>query len=209
MYKDFFENGKITMKTILALCTVLMMAVGCGHSQADNPVKTDKDTAALKAGERMVLTMEGVEYPFRWCPPGTFLMSSPESEPWRDEDEGTTQHQVTLTKGFWMLETEVTQAMWESVTGENPSYFKGPKKLPVEQVSWDDCQEYIRKLNALNVAPAGTLTGSHRVTGLHCVVRGGSYRDGAMLCRAANRTYSPPSLAALFTGFRLALVRGK
>jgi formylglycine-generating enzyme required for sulfatase activity len=71
-------------------------------------------------------------------------MGSPSSEKDRNDDE--TQHKVALTQGFWMGETEVTQEMWESVMGENPSKFKG-RKLPVENVSWNDCQQYINKLN--------------------------------------------------------------
>ena len=71
--------------------------------------------AVRKAGERMVKTVNGIEYAFRWCPAGEFLMGSPEDEPGRIYDEK--QHSVTLTQGFWMLETEVTQAMWESVMG--------------------------------------------------------------------------------------------
>ena len=105
-----------------------------------------------RPGDRMVLTIKGVEYAFRWCPPGTFMMGSPESESRRYDDE--TQHQVMLTRGFWMLETEVTQGMWESVMGNNPSYFKGIK-LPVETVSWNDCQEFIATLNTLKIAPSG------------------------------------------------------
>ena len=50
-------------------------------------------------------------------------------------------------KGFYMGETEVTQALWKEVMGNNPSHFKGDG-LPVESVSWDDCQEFIQKLNA-------------------------------------------------------------
>jgi formylglycine-generating enzyme required for sulfatase activity len=52
-----------------------------------------------------------------------------------------TQHQVTLTKGFWMAKYEVTQRQWESVMGSNPSEHKGPE-LPVENVSWEDCKEF-------------------------------------------------------------------
>ena len=92
--------------------------------------------AERKPGERVTLTINGVEYAFRWCPPGTFTMG-----------EGESQHRVDLSQGFWMLETEVTQTMWESVMGNNPSNFKGAN-LPVEMVSWDDCQEFIAKLNA-------------------------------------------------------------
>ena len=55
-------------------------------------------------------------------------------------------HQVTLSS-YYIGETEVTQALWNAVMGYNPSKFKGDN-LPVENVSWDDCQEFIRKLNA-------------------------------------------------------------
>ena len=105
-----------------------------------------------KAGDRMVLTIKDVEYAFRWCPPGTFMMGSPESERGRRYNEP--HHQVTLSRGFWTLETEVTQAMWTSVMGDNPSRFIGAN-FPVEQVSWHNCQEYIGKLNELLAATPG------------------------------------------------------
>jgi formylglycine-generating enzyme required for sulfatase activity len=80
---------------------------------------------------------------FAWCPPGTFLMGSPPSELERDDDEQ--QHQVTLTRGFWLGVTPVTQAQWQAVLGSNPSDFQGDDR-PVEQVSWDDCREFCKKL---------------------------------------------------------------
>ena len=79
-----------------------------------------------------------------WVEPGTFLMGSPGSEPQRGNDE--TQHEVTLTQGYWLGENEVTQALYEEVMGVNPSEFKGPE-LPVEKVSWDDAVAFIQKLN--------------------------------------------------------------
>jgi formylglycine-generating enzyme required for sulfatase activity len=102
------------------------------------------------AGERMTLKISNVEYAFRWCPAGSFMMGSPESEEERWENE--TQHRVTLSNGFWMQETEITQEQWESITGNNPSKFKG-SPLPVERVSWIDCQGYVSKLN--NVVSSG------------------------------------------------------
>ncbi len=99
-----------------------------------------------EAGERLVKVVDDVEYTFCWCPPGKFLMGSSKNEKDRYADEGP-QHEVTLTKGFWMLETQVTQKMWQSVMGNTPSYFKGDN-LPVEQVSWDDCQEFCLKLSS-------------------------------------------------------------
>ena len=88
----------------------------------------------------------GVTLELVWCPPGTFMMGSPESEETRYDNE--TQHQVTLTQGFWMGKYEVTQAQWERVLGSNPSEFKGDPRLPVEQVSWEGCQAFIDKLNS-------------------------------------------------------------
>ena len=60
-------------------------------------------------------------------------------------DDKEPVHQVTLSD-YSIGETEVTQALWEAVMGNNPSSFKG-KSLPVEQVSWEDCQKFIKKLN--------------------------------------------------------------
>ena len=85
-----------------------------------------------------------VELEMVWILGGSFLMGSPEGE--NDRLDSETQHRVTLTKGFWMGKYPVTQEQWQSVMGSNPSHFKGAK-LPVEKVSWDDCQGFIEKLN--------------------------------------------------------------
>ena len=84
---------------------------------------------------------------------GKFKMGSPASEAGRRTNE--TQHEVTLTKPFYMGKYEVTQEQWKSVMGKNPSIGNlDPSqrilgaKLPVTWVSWDDCQEFIKKLNA-------------------------------------------------------------
>ena len=92
----------------------------------------------------MAFTYKGVSQKFRWCEPGTFLMGSPEDEQERQNNE--TQHEVTLSKGFWIADTTVTQALWQAVMGENPSDFKGENR-PVENVSWEDAQEFIGKMN--------------------------------------------------------------
>ena len=88
---------------------------------------------------------------FSCIPPGTFLMGSPETEEERAADE--TQHAVTLTKGLWMGVHPVTQEQWQAVMGNNPSHFKHAKNLPVEQVSWEDCQEFITKLREQDKKP--------------------------------------------------------
>ena len=99
-----------------------------------------------KAGEEFKRMLHGVSYRFRWCPPGTFMMGSPENEPGRDIGERERQHLVTLTQGFWLLETEVTQQMWEDIMKENPSKNKGPQN-PVENVSWNECQKFCVELS--------------------------------------------------------------
>ncbi len=81
-----------------------------------------------------------------FIPPGAFTMGTPQDEEGRYKDE--TQHQVTLTRGFWLGKTEVTQAQWQTVMGKNPSKFKGDNNRPVENVSWNDCVEFCKKLSA-------------------------------------------------------------
>ncbi len=81
---------------------------------------------------------------FRWISSGTFMMGSPPDERSGDDDY---YHRVILTKGYWLADTAVTQAMWQVLTGKNPATFTDNKQNPVEQVSWDDTQKFIAKLN--------------------------------------------------------------
>ncbi len=89
--------------------------------------------------------VSGVRQVMRWIRPGTFLMGSPKDEPDRSDDEF--QHEVTLTSGFWLADTTCTQALWTVIRGKNPSKFTDDPELPVEQVSWDDCQEFLHTIN--------------------------------------------------------------
>jgi formylglycine-generating enzyme len=77
----------------------------------------------------------GAKIRFIYCPPGQFIMG----------DGGPEAHKVTLTRGFWLADTETTQAQWEAVMSENPSIFQGADN-PVESVSWDDVQKFIAKI---------------------------------------------------------------
>ena len=94
-----------------------------------------------------VLTIKGVNYEMVWVEGGTFRMGATSEQGSEAYDREKPVHSVTLS-GYYIGKTEVTQALWKAVMGSNPSYFKGAD-LPVENVSWDDCQEFIRKLNAL------------------------------------------------------------
>ena len=143
-------RGENMFRMSLVAAAFAALLVGYAYSNQDKPDACPEQER--KAGERMALTIKGVEYAFRWCPAGTFMMGSPASEEGRYDNES--QHHVTLSRGFWLLETEVTQKMWKGMMENNPSSFKGDK-LPVEKVSWNDCQEYIKKLNDLGAVPKG------------------------------------------------------
>ena len=108
--------------------------------------KNDVSIRQVKPGKVDVVDFgKDVKLEMVLIPAGKFKMGSPESEKDRDKDE--TQHEVTLTKPFCMGKYEVTQEQWTAVMGNNPSSTKGAK-LPVTDVSWEDCQEFIKKLNA-------------------------------------------------------------
>jgi formylglycine-generating enzyme required for sulfatase activity len=89
---------------------------------------------------------KGIKLDMVLIPAGKFMMGSPASEKGRQPSE--TQHEVTLTNPYYLGKYEVTQEQWEVVMGEenNQSNTKG-EKLPVTNVSWDDCQNFIKKLN--------------------------------------------------------------
>lgn len=83
----------------------------------------------------------GVVQRMRWIPPGAFWMGSPDDEVGRWEDEGP-RHQVTISRGYWLGETPVTQALWRAVMGVNPSRFHDDER-PVELVSFEDTRRFL------------------------------------------------------------------
>ncbi len=99
--------------------------------------------SAANAKTKIVSLPGGATMEMIYCPPGTFMMGTPESEPDRKSKE--TLHKVTLTKGFWLGKYEVTQTQWESVMGKNPSKNKNAE-LPVESVTWEDCDAFCKKV---------------------------------------------------------------
>ena len=100
----------------------------------------------VKPGKTEVIDLgNDVKLEMVLIPAGKFIMGSPESEKGRRTTE--TQHEVTITKPYYMGKYEVTQEQWESVMGNNPSIRNKGAKLPVTNVSWEDCQEFIKKVN--------------------------------------------------------------
>ncbi len=109
-------------------------------TQPPQPDETgDLSIPGTRVGERKTIVIKDVELAFRWCPPGVFMMG--------EEDE---QHRTKITKGFWIMETQVTQSQWKAVMGKNPSHFKGDNN-PVENVSWKDCNKFCKKCAQLGL----------------------------------------------------------
>ena len=94
-----------------------------------------------------ISVMDGISIDMVRVEAGTFTMGATAEMEDPEDDEKPT-HQVTLTNDYYIGKYEVTQALWKAVMGNNPSYFKGDN-LPVEQVSWYDCQEFLSKLNRI------------------------------------------------------------
>lgn len=108
-------------------------------------------------------TIADLQLDLLWVEPGTFTMGSDFEEPGRNKAEGP-RMEVTLTRGFWLGKTEVTQAQYEAITGTNPSTFTavGPT-APVERVSWTDAMAFCAKLNERERA-AGRLPDGYAYT---------------------------------------------
>ena len=119
------------------------------HKSQSKPTKggTVKCVATKASYSNGTLTVNGIKYNMVWVDGGTFRMGATSEQGSDAWDAEKPVHSVTLS-GYYIGKTEVTQALWQAVMGSNPSYFEGDD-LPVEQVSWDDCQEFIRKLNSL------------------------------------------------------------
>ncbi|MBP9995265.1 MAG: SUMF1/EgtB/PvdO family nonheme iron enzyme [bacterium] len=105
-----------------------------------NSVVTDADG-------NMVATVNDVTFKMIKVEGGTFTMGGTSEQGDDAESDEKPTHSVTLSD-YYIGKFEVTQELWKAVMGSNPSHFKG-NNLPVEEVSWDDCQTFIRKLNTL------------------------------------------------------------
>ena len=132
----------------LLLVVLLSIAVQCtfrrpSKPKVENSNPKPKPDPTLKLQAELDKLIDNMVY----VSGGTFTMGAT-SEQGSDayEDEKPT-HSVTLSS-FYLCKYEVTQALWRAVMGNNPSYFKG-NNLPVENVSWNDCQTFISRLNNL------------------------------------------------------------
>jgi uncharacterized protein (TIGR02996 family) len=145
---DWLEEHGDPRGELLRLSHLLTQDTG----QPNRRQMEDRLRALLEAGVQPVgpFWTNSVGMRFAWVSPGVFLMGSPETEPERADDE--TQHRVRLTRGLWLGVHPVTQAQWRKVLGTTPSHFEG-EDLPVEMVSWDDCQAFCAMLRRRDGRP--------------------------------------------------------
>ncbi len=150
--------------------------VGCG-TQARATTRHDRSSpshhlphpkiAEPSAGERRVWTLSGVDFAMRWIPAGRFWMGAGKDDQEAFEDEKP-QHEVTITRGFWMEEVPVTQGQYHTIMGETPSLFESAKAGlggPVECVSWYDAAAFANKLSALEGCPRSFVGGGEEMEG--------------------------------------------
>ena len=115
--------------------------------QSTNSSKSRKSSAATYTPEVKTYYANGVAFQMVEVRGGTFTMGATSEQGSDAKSDEKPAHKVTLSD-YYIGKTEVTQALWKAVMGNNPSYFEG-ENLPVECISWHDCKTFISKLNAL------------------------------------------------------------
>ena len=103
--------------------------------------------SSSSSGQNITVTANGVTFTMVAMQGGTFTMGATSEQGSEADSDEKPAHRVTLSD-YYIGQTEVTQALWQAVMGSNPSNWKG-SNLPVEQVSWNECQQFITKLNQL------------------------------------------------------------
>lgn len=147
------EGKKSTKKWwIIAACVAVAVVVGivCAKFLSvgeDMEQKTESAPQLVAVEGSQTFTVNGVKFMMVPVEGGTFTMGATSEQGSDVWDYEKPAHQVTLSN-YYIGQTEVTQALWKAVMGSNPSDSKGDN-LPVEQVSWDDCQVFIQNLNQL------------------------------------------------------------
>ena len=135
------------MKRLVFLFAMAVLAGGVLSAQTADAECRKMHDAATNA-EIETFTVDGVAFKMVKVAGGTFQMGATSEQGSKAYDGGYPVHSVTLSD-YYIGQTEVTQELWEAVMGGNPSYFTGDNQCPVERVSWNDCQEFIEKLNRL------------------------------------------------------------
>ena len=149
--KNYLENGEDEAREQFRLLISTCPGSVANEAQAWLQEQKYKQSNGSSYGNNSgieTITIKGVEFKMVKVEGGTFQMGATSEQGSDAESDEVPVHSVTLFD-YYIGQTQVTQELWEAVMGSNPSYFKGDNRRPVEKVSWDDCQEFIEKLNRL------------------------------------------------------------
>lgn len=141
--KNYLENGEAEAREQFRL-----LISTCSGSVANEARAWLAEQEKQRRAGVQVFTVNGVEFKMVKVAGGTFQMGATLEQGSDADSDEKPVHSVALPD-YYIGQTEVTQELWEAVMGSNPSYFKGDNQRPVEKVSWNDCQEFIEKLNRL------------------------------------------------------------
>ncbi len=191
--KLWWGIGAGVVAAIVAAIVVTLFLLKGPEGQMPVMEDSEQEVASLDTLPRAdeVITVKGVSFKMIGVQGGTFTMgatSEQGSDAGSDEEPA---HQVTVST-FSIGDTEVTQELWQAVMGNNPSNFKGPRR-PVEKVSWEDCQNFIRELNSLTgkrfrlpteaeweyAARGGRKANGHKYAGSSSIDNVAWYRDNS------------------------------
>jgi formylglycine-generating enzyme required for sulfatase activity len=136
------------VRTVVLGLLVILGSLNVACRKPPERLNSDAKSQETETGSRTHVPLKGlvvdlgrgVKLEMVLVPAGEFLMGTPGYS-------GDEPHRVRITKPFYLGKYLVTQEQWEAVMGNNPSHFKGPNN-PVESVNWDDCQQFVDKLNA-------------------------------------------------------------
>ena len=136
--------NKLRKLLLIIICFVFITS--CNDNEDNTILNIDTDTREIKVGS--------VKFRMKYVKAGTFFMGAQSSDSNginydKYADKYSTLHQVTLTKSYWIGETEVTHALWEAVMGKdnNPSFYLGSYQNPVNNVNYHKANEFIEQLN--------------------------------------------------------------
>ena len=159
LFSDYFENQQVAPYIAAFLLTASagqldrqvlypLLSLRWIENLPQTKIKTPTKRVTKSSESTLNFTVNGVSFKMIKVDGGTFTMGAHANQEDEAYDDEKPAHSVTLSS-YYIAETEVTQALWQAVMGNNPSYFDDNINNPVEQVSYDDCKEFISKINAL------------------------------------------------------------
>ena len=199
--KHGFKKRKMWIGIVIMAVAVAVIWIGFELISDYNASYINEDGEKHEQLPQKTITVNGVSFDMIWVEAGTFTMGVDTinlSKP---------AHKVTLTKNYYIGKTEVTQALWEAVMGGDPSWYEDASK-PVSNVSWDDCELFLSKLNTLTdlnfrlpteaeweyAARGGNRSCNYRYSGSNDIDEVAWYRDNSNYTVHAVATKKPNEL---------------